>query len=78
MFVLAFGTTYNCDKNVEKNSHKKYFRPRVNITNYNVQVDGRNFYDQSINHKPKKYGGIRKTATRRGDDYTSGCLLDYQ
>ena len=26
----------------------------------------------------KQYDEIRKTATEQGDDYTTGCLLDYQ
>ena len=26
----------------------------------------------------KQYHEIRKTATGQGDDYTTGCLLDYQ
>ena len=26
----------------------------------------------------KQYDGITKTATRQEDDYTTGCLLDYQ
>ena len=46
LFVLAFDSTNNSDKKVERNSHRKYFLPRVNITNYNVLIDGRNFYDQ--------------------------------
>ena len=41
-------------------------------------IDGRNFYDQPINDQIKKYDEIRKIATGKGDDYTSGCLLDYQ
>ena len=57
---------------------KKYFLPRVDITNYNVLIDGRNFYDQPINDLIKQYDEIRKTATGKGDDYTTGCLLDYQ
>ena len=61
-----------------RNSYKKYFLPRVNITNYNVLIDGRNFYDQPINDLVKQYDEIRKTATGQGDDYTTGCLLDYQ
>ena len=60
------------------NSHTKYFLPRVNITNYNVLIDGRNFYDQPINDSIKQCDEIRKTATGQGDDYTTGCLLDYQ
>ena len=78
MFVLAFDNTDNGAKKVERNSHTKYFLPRVNITNYNVLIDGRNFYDQPINDLVKQYDEIRKTATGQGDDYTTGCLLDYQ
>ena len=40
-------------------------------------IDGRNFYDQSINDLIKQYDEIRKIATGKGDDYTAGCLLDY-
>ena len=65
-------------RRVLRNSHTKYFLPRVNITNYNVLIDGRNFYDQPINDLVKQYDEIRKTATGQGDDYTTGCLLDYQ
>ena len=40
-------------------------------------IDGRNFFDQPINSMNKTYENIRKNATGRGDDYTTGCLLDY-
>ena len=78
LFVLAFDNNNDDNKNVERNSHAKYFLPRVNMTNYNVLIDGRNFYDQPINDLIKQYNEIRKTATGQGDDYTTGCLLDYQ
>ena len=87
MFVLAFdNTTVNVPNNsinntnnrVLRNSHTKYFLPRVNITNYNVLIDGRNFYDQPINDLIKQYDEITNTATGQGDDYTTGCLIDYQ
>ena len=87
LFVLAFNNTTvtvpnnpinNTNNRVLRNSHTKYFLPRVNITNYNVLIDGRNFYDQPINDKIRQYNKIRKIATRQGDDYTTGCLLDYQ
>ena len=38
----------------KKNDHKKYFLPRVNITDYKVLIDSRNFYDQPINDQIKK------------------------
>ena len=40
-------------------------------------IDGRNFFDQPINSMTKTYENIRKIATGQGDDYTTGCLLDY-
>ena len=78
LFVLAFDNTNNGAKKVERNSHTKYFLPRVNITNCNVLIDERNFYDQPVNDLVKQYDKIRKTATGQWDDYTTGCLLDYQ
>ena len=49
-----------------------------NITNYNVLIDNKNFYGQSINDQIKKYNEIRNISTEKGDDCTTGCLLDYQ
>ena len=40
-------------------------------------MDGRNFYDQAINDSIKQYDEIRKILTGQGDDYTTGCLLDF-
>ena len=87
LFVLAFNNTTedvaanpinNTANGVQRDSHRKYILPRVNITNYNVLIDGRNFYDRPINDQIKRYDEIRKIATGKGDDYTTGCLLDYQ
>ena len=60
-----------------ENSHNKYFLPRLKIDNYNIEIDGRNFYDQAINDSIKQYNKIRKKSIGQGDDYTSGCLLDF-
>ena len=49
LFVLTFDNTDNGTKKVETSSNRKHFLPRVNITNYNVLIDGGNFYDQPIN-----------------------------
>ena len=40
-------------------------------------INGENFFDQSIKNNKITYDNIRKFATGQGDDYTSGCLLDY-
>ena len=53
LFVLAFNNTLLLFLIIQltilkidlRNSYTKYFLPRVNITNYNVLIDGRNFYD---------------------------------
>ena len=52
LFVLAFNnTTQNVANNpfnntanrAQRDSHRKFFLPRVDITNYNVLINGRNF-----------------------------------
>ena len=40
-------------------------------------IDGRNLFDQPINSMTKTYENIRKIAMGQGDDYITGCLLDY-
>ena len=71
LFVLSFK-----DENGRK-SHKQYYLLTVEIRDYNVMIDGRNFFDQPITNYLKTYDRNRKIATDQGDDYTTGCLLDY-
>ena len=78
LFVLA----YEGDNRVIVNSDRRYFLSRVEIKSYNIEIDGRNFYDQPINNQEtndliKLYDELRKILTRQGDDYTTGCLLDF-
>ena len=40
-------------------------------------IDGKNFSDQSIKNDLKTYDNIRRIATGRCDNYTTGSLLDY-
>ena len=58
---------------VSTDSHRKYFLPRVNMTIYNVLIDGRNFYDQPIDDQINKYDEIRKITTEKEDDSTDAC-----
>ena len=87
LFVLDFNNTTENDNEVQatntanrvqRDSYRKYFLPRVDITNYNVFIDGKIFYDQPINDQIKKYDEIRKIATGKGDYYATECLLNYQ
>ena len=70
IFVLSF------EHENDRTSHSTYYLPKVEIKDCNVMVDGRNYFDQPINSMSKTYENIRTTATGRGDDYTTGCLLD--
>ena len=74
LFVLAY---VRGDNVTNENSYTKYGLPRFKIKNYNIEIDGRNFYDQSINDLIKQYDEVRKISTGQGDDYTTGCLLDF-
>ena len=76
LFVIAYrdrgGTNI-----VTADSHRRYFFPRVKIENYNIDIDRINFYDKPINDLIKQYDEVRKVSTGQGDDYTTGCLLDF-
>ena len=70
-FVLSF------ENEDDRTSHSTYYLPKVEIKDYNFMMDGKNVFDQPINSNIKTYENIRKIATGQGDDYTIGCLLDY-
>ena len=40
-------------------------------------IDEKNFFDQPVKNDKVTYDKIRKIATGQGDDYMTGCLLDY-
>ena len=77
LFVLiVYNNTADNDQ-VSVDSYKKYFLPRVKVDNYNIEIDDRNIYDQPNSDSIKQYDEVRKISTGQGDDYTTGCLLDY-
>ena len=76
MFVLGYDNTTGKDQ-VSIYSFKKIFLPRDKIENCNTKIDGKNFYDQSVNDSIKQRVEIRKISTGQVDDYTTGCLLDF-
>ena len=71
LFVLAFE---NDDHRI---STKRYNLPTVEIKDYDIVINGENFFDQPIKNNKVTYENIRKIVTGQGDDYTTGCLLDY-
>ena len=71
LFVLSF------ENSADRTTHTEYFLPKVEIKDYNVKIGGRNLFDQPVIDDIKTYENITKIATVQGDDYTTGCLLDY-
>ena len=47
------------------------------IKDYNVVIDGRQFFDQLVENNLITYDNIWKIATSQEDDYINGRLLDY-
>ena len=58
-------------------SYKQVFVSTVEIKDYNVVIDWRNFFDQPVRNDLRTYDNIRKIAIGQGDEHTSGCLIDY-
>ena len=40
-------------------------------------TDGKNIFDQPVKSNITTYDNIQKIVTGQGDDYKTGCLLDY-
>ena len=55
-----------------KDNHRKYFLPSLNINDYIVLINGRNFYDQNISDDFRKYEELKKVMAGRGENYTTG------
>ena len=71
LFILAF------ENDTQRTSSKGYNIPTVELKDYNIVINGKNHFDQPVKDNKVTYENIRKIATGQGDDYTTGCLLDY-
>ena len=70
LFVLAF------ENDAQRTSNSNYYLRNIEIKDYNIMINGENIFDQPIKNKVT-YENIRKIAMKQGDDYATGCLLDY-
>ena len=70
-FVLPF------ENETDREVHTKFYLPTEEIKDYNVIIDGRNFFDQPMKSDFKTHDNIRKITTGQRDDYLTWCLLDY-
>ena len=53
-FVLSF------EKQNDRTADTGYYFPKVEMKDYNIKIDGKNFFDQSINNDIKTYENIKK------------------
>ena len=71
LFVLSF------ENENDRTVHTKYYLPTVENKDYTAMIDGKSFFDKQVKSSVRTYDNIRKIATSQEDDYTAGCLLDY-
>ena len=69
--ILAF------EYDAQRISKKRFYLPNEEIKDYNIMIDGKNFFDQPIKKGKVTYENIRKIARGQWDDCTTGRLLDY-
>ena len=71
LFVFSF------ENEGDRKVHTEYYRPKVEIKDYNAMNDGKSFFDQPVKNDIRTLDNIQKVLTGQGDDYRTGCLLDY-
>ena len=74
LFVMAY---LRSGDNSDRNNRRKCYLPRSNLNKHNVVIDGRNFYDNLIENDIEKYRELKKVMIGKGEEYTTGSLLDY-
>ena len=75
LFLMAYSRAD--DNQATRNGQRKYYLPRIDLKIYNAIIDGRNVYDNPIKNDIEKYRELKKVMIGKGEDYTTGSLLDY-
>ena len=74
LFVMAYNRV---NGQPTRNGQRKYYLPRISLNKYNVIIDGQKFYENPIESDIEKYRELKKVMIGKGEDYTTGSLLDY-
>ena len=74
LFVMA---SNRANGQPTRNGQQKYYLPRIDLEKYNVIIDRRNFYDNPIESDIEKHRELKKVMIGKGEDYTTGSLLDF-
>ena len=72
LFVLPSPRNNNTDS---RYSYSNYHVPKVKISDFNVLIDGRSFFDLPVKNEEEAYEKIIEMSNN--NDYTTGNLLDY-
>ena len=70
LFVLSF------ENENDRTSFSKYYVPSVEIKDFNVLNDGKQFFEILVKNKEEAYEAIIEMS--KNNDYTTGNLLDYK
>lgn len=65
-FVLLF------ENSGRRRSNKRYHLPAIKLKDYNVVINGRNYFDQPTGNDMKAYENMKNINTSQRDDYTTG------
>ena len=65
------------DNQFNRNVRQKYYLPRIDLKKDNAIIDGRHFCDNPIESDIEKYRELKKVMIGKGEDYTTGSLVDY-
>ena len=71
LFVFSF------ENRTDRNINTGNYITKVKIKDCNINIDRKNFCDQSSKNDSNTYDNIRKIAVGQEDNYAIGCLLDY-
>ena len=70
IFVLSF------ENEADRSSFSKYYVPKIKIKDFNVLIDGKQFFEIPVKNKEEAYEQIIEM--RKNNDYTTNNLLDYE
>ena len=69
LFVLSF------ENEEDRTAFSEYYTLKVKVKDFNVLIDGKNFFDVSVKNKEETYEKV--TEMSKNNDYTTGNLLHY-
>ena len=70
LFVLSY------ENENDTTSFSKYYVPKIEITNFNVLIHRKQYFEILVKNKEEAYKAIIEMT--KNNDYTKGSLLDYK